>query len=303
MASLKEVRERIRSVKNTQQITSAMKMVSAAKLRRAQQAITELRPYADKLDEMLRNILGALEGDANTEFNRVRPLTNACVVVVTSNRGLAGAFNTNVIKAAEASIREMGKLSGSLDIICIGRKGHEYFRKHYGKREDVRVIKDFVSLFDDLSFDTTKEVPDLIMARFKAHRYDRVYVAFARFKNAAVQYATSEQFLPVEDALLEDADETTAAPNRYRADYIFEPGKEELLAYLVPSILQTKFQAALLDTHASEHGARMTAMDKATENAQELLRELKISYNKARQEAITNEILEIVGGAAALESA
>jgi F-type H+-transporting ATPase subunit gamma len=298
MANLKEVRERIRSVKNTQQITSAMKMVSAAKLRRAQQAITELRPYADKLDEMLRNILTNLEGDASTVFNKVRPVTGACVVVVTSNRGLAGAFNTNVIKAAERSIRELGTLSGPLDIICIGKKGAEYFRKHYGKRDNVKVVTDFQSLFDDLSFDTTKEVPDLIMARFRSGRYDRVYLAYARFKNAAVQYATSEQFLPVEDVVVEGEVKVSTL----KADYIFEPGKEELLAYLVPTILQTKFQAALLDTHASEHGARMTAMDKATENAQELLRELKISYNKARQEAITNEILEIVGGAAALEA-
>ena len=303
MANLKEVRERIRSVKNTQQITSAMKMVSAAKLRRAQQAITELRPYADKLDEMLRNILGALEGDATTVFNKVRPVVGACVVVVTSNRGLAGAFNSNVIKAAEASIRQLGPLSGPLDIICIGRKGSEYFRKHYGKRENVKVVTDYVNLFDNLAFDYTKEVPDLLMARFKSGRYDRVYVAYARFKNAAVQYATSEQFIPVEDELLEGEETTLTDASRYKADYIFEPGKEELLAYLVPSILQTKFQAALLDTHASEHGARMTAMDKATENAQDLLRDLKISYNKARQEAITNEILEIVGGAAALESA
>ncbi|NJB85164.1 F-type H+-transporting ATPase subunit gamma [Lewinella marina] len=301
MANLKEVRERIRSVKNTQQITSAMKMVSAAKLRRAQQAITELRPYADKLDEMLRNILTNLEGDANTTFNKVRPVEGAAVVVVTSNRGLAGAFNTNVIKAAEASIREMGPLSGPLDIICIGRKGAEYFRKHYGKRENVKVVTDFQTLFDDLSFDNTREVPELLMNRFRSGRYDKVFIAYARFKNAAVQFATSEQFLPVEDATPDPSAEA-ATGTKYKADYIFEPGKEELLDYLVPSILETKFQAALLDTHASEHGARMTAMDKATENAQELLRELKISYNKARQEAITNEILEIVGGAAALEA-
>ncbi len=303
MANLKEVRERIRSVRNTQQITSAMKMVSAAKLRRAQQAITELRPYADKLDEMLRNILTNLEGDADTVFNKVRPLTGACVVVVTSNRGLAGAFNTNVIKAAEASIRELGKLEGTLDIIVIGRKGAEYFRKHYGKRPNVRVIGDYQNLFENLAFDYTKEVPELIMDRFRSGRYDRVYIAYARFKNAAVQFATSEQYLPVEDIAVEGAVGESAVKSNFRADYIFEPGKEELLAYLVPSILETKFQAALLDTHASEHGARMTAMDKATENAQDLLRDLKISYNKARQEAITNEILEIVGGAAALESA
>ena len=300
MANLKEVRERIRSVKNTQQITSAMKMVSAAKLRRAQQAITELRPYADKLDEMLRNILTNLEGDADTVFNKVRPVTGACVVVVTSNRGLAGAFNTNIIKAAEASIRELGTFDGPLDIICIGRKGAEYFRKHYGKKEGVKVVTDFQNLFDDLSFDATKEVPQLIMSRFKSERYDKVYLAYARFRNAAVQTAVSEQFLPVTEILDEETPDTDHT--KFRADYIFEPGKEELLSYLVPSILETKFQAALLDTHASEHGARMTAMDKATENAQELLRDLRISYNKARQEAITNEILEIVGGAAALEA-
>ncbi|WP_116105369.1 ATP synthase F1 subunit gamma [Lewinella sp. IMCC34191] len=302
MANLKEVRERIGSVKNTQQITSAMKVVSAAKLRKAQQAITELRPYADKLDEMLRNILTNLEGDADTVFNKVRPVTGACVVVVTSNRGLAGAFNSNIIKAAEASIKELGSFDGPLDIICIGRKGAEYFRKHYGKRENVKVVTDFQTLFEDLSFDVTKEVPQLIMSRFKSQRYDRVYLAYARFRNAAVQTAISEQFLPVEEIVSEENTTTEANSHHYRADYIFEPGKEELLAYLVPSILETKFQAALLDTHASEHGARMTAMDKATENAQELLRDLRISYNKARQEAITNEILEIVGGAAALEA-
>lgn len=301
MANLKEVRERIRSVKSTQQITSAMKMVSAAKLRRAQQAITELRPYADKLDEMLRNILSNLEGDADTVFNQVRPLSGACVVVVTSNRGLAGAFNTNIIKAAERTIKnELGKLDGPLDVICIGRKGADYFKKYYSGGDNVKIITDFQALFDDLGFDNTKEVPELIMSRFKSGRYDRVYVAYARFKNAAVQFATSDRFLPVVEEEKEEQD--NEEQRTIRADYIFEPNKEELLDYLVPSILQTKFQAYLLDTHASEHGARMTAMDKATENAKELLRELKITYNKARQEAITNEILEIVGGAAALEA-
>jgi F-type H+-transporting ATPase subunit gamma len=300
MANLKEVRERIRSVKNTQQITSAMKMVSAAKLRRAQQAITDLRPYAKKLDEMLTNILTNLEGDANTSFNKVRPVNGACVVVVTSNRGLAGAFNANVIKAAEAAIKEqqLVGLSGVLDIVCIGKKGGDYFRKYYAKKDNVRVIMDYVDLFSDLSFDNTKQVPQVIMNRFESGRYDRVFVAYARFKNAAVQFATCDQFLPVEDK--EDNGEKSSTG--LRADYIFEPSKETLLDYLVPSILQTKFQSFLLDTHASEHGARMTAMDKATENAQELLKELKISYNKARQEAITTEILEIVSGAAALEA-
>lgn len=300
MANLKEVRERIRSVKNTQQITSAMKMVSAAKLRRAQQAITDLRPYAEKLDEMLTNILTNLEGDANTSFNKVRPVNGACVVVVTSNRGLAGAFNANVIKAAEATIKEhqLLGLSGTLDIVCIGKKGGDYFRRHYANAGNVRINLDYLDLFADLSFDHTKVVPQLVMNRFESGRYDQVFVAYARFKNAAVQFSTCDQFLPVVDKR-EDGEKNSSG---MRADYIFEPSKEALLDYLVPSILQTKFQSFLLDTHASEHGARMTAMDKATENAQELLKDLKITYNKARQEAITTEILEIVSGAAALEA-
>ncbi len=300
MANLKEVRERIRSVKNTQQITSAMKMVSAAKLRRAQQAIVDLRPYANKLNAMLRNILSNLEGDANTSFNQVRPAKKAALVVVTSNRGLAGAFNTNVIKTAVKTLQEDLQSvveNGQVDVICIGKKGNDYFRKHYTEVKTVNVISEYVALFDDLSFDNTKQVPQRVMDGFENGDYDRVYVSYARFRNAAVQYAETEQFLPVlPPEVTEEASESN-----FKADYIFEPSKEALLDYLVPSILQTTFQKYLLDTHASEHGARMTAMDSATENAQELLRELKISYNKARQEAITNEILEIVGGAAALE--
>ena len=295
MANLKEVRERIGSVKNTQQITSAMKMVSAAKMSRASQRITEMRPYAEKLSEMLTNILSNLEGDASTSFNRVRPLAKACIVVITSSRGLAGAFNTNVIKAAEAAIKN--DLTGyqSLDIICIGKKGAEYFRRHYGDQANVTVETKYQELMSDLTFEVTKEVPELIMNRFEAGVYDRVHVAYARFKNAAVQFAQAEQFLPVEDKSVAEGPTTNA-------DYIFEPSKEVLLEQLVPTILKTQFQSYLLDTNASEHGARMTAMDKATENASELLKELKISYNKARQEAITTEILEIVSGAAALEA-
>ena len=223
-------------------------------------------------------------------------------MVVTSNRGLAGAFNSNVIKAAEASIKQELAGAGRLDIFCIGRKGAEYFRKHYKNTPGVTVNTQYQNLFDDLEFDATRVVPELIMHRFSQGVYDRVYVAYASFKNAAVQFAKSEQFLPVEDKDIAGAAAgAEGTGSTLKADYIFEPGKEELLDYLVPQILETKFQSFLLDTHASEHGARMTAMDKATENAQELLRELKISYNKARQEAITNEILEIVGGAAALE--
>ncbi len=295
MANLKEVRERIKSVKNTQQITKAMKMVSASKLRRAQMAITQMRPYANKLNSMLKNILSNLEGDANTSFGDERAIENACVVVVTSNKGLCGAFNTNVIKAAVATINEKyaaQKAAGKLTIIPIGKKGNAYFQKRY---KDCTIVEDHVLLFDDLSFDNVAEVSQKLMDAFEGKEYDSVHVAYGRFRNAAVQYPECVQFLPVEK--LEAEGENV---QKHKADYIFEPSKEELLKQLIPSILQTQFQKFVLDTHASEHGARMTAMDAATENAEELVKELKISYNKARQEAITKELSEIVGGAAAL---
>lgn len=299
MANLKEVRDRIKSVQNTKQITKAMKMVSASKLRRAQQAIQQMRPYANKLNEMLVNILSNLDGDASTSYGVERPVNRACQVVVTSNRGLAGAFNSNVIKAAVANIN--GKFndvheSGNLTILCIGKKGYEYFTKRYPK---ATIVNDYVALFDKLTYDNVAEVSQMLMDEFSIGDMDAVDVSYCRFKNAAVQYAENEQWLPV--SKLEDDTVATEEKSKIKADYIFEPSQEALLEYLVPSILKTTFQKYLLDTHASEHGARMTAMDKATENADELLKGLKISYNKARQEAITNEILEIVGGAAALE--
>ena len=295
MANLKEVRERIKSVNNTQQITKAMKMVSAAKLRRAQQAIQQMRPYANKLNEMLRNILSNLEGNADTSFGQERPVEKACLVVVTSNRGLCGAFNSNVIKAAVRTIEEKYaavEANGNLTMLFIGKKGYEYFKKRY---TNITFIKDYIEIFNDLTFDNVSVVAQRLMDAFENKEYDAIDVSYGRFKNAATQFTETEQFLPV--AKLEKENE-----DGLRADYIFEPDMESLLQRLIPSILQTQFYKYLLDTHASEHGARMTAMDKATENANELLRELKISYNKARQEAITNEILEIVGGAAALES-
>ncbi|MEO1713142.1 MAG: ATP synthase F1 subunit gamma [Bacteroidota bacterium] len=298
MANLKEVRERIASVKNTQQITKAMKMVSAAKLRRAQTAITEMRPYADKLNQMLRNILSNLDGSADTTFGEEREVKNVAVVVVTSNRGLCGAFNSNIIKATLRMIREdfsQHLEDGRLTLIPIGKKGYDFFRKGH---PEIPMNTDYVTLFDDLSFENVSVVSQLLMDGFEGGTYDKVMVAYARFRNAAVQYHEAVQFLPV--VKLETEEEETKA---HRADYIFEPNQESLLEYLVPSILQTTFHKYLLDTHASEHGARMTAMDAATENANELLNDLKIAYNKARQEAITSEISEIVGGAAALESA
>ncbi len=296
MANLKAVRERIKSVQNTQQITKAMKMVSAAKLRRAQGAIQQMRPYANKLNEMLRNILTNLGGNADTSFGKERPVKKACVVVVTSNRGLCGAFNTNVIKAAVKTIHhKYGEVykEGNLTVLPIGKKGYEFFAKHY---KGVPMIADYVELFSDLSFDNVSQVSQLLMDAFAKEEFDAVDVAYGRFKNAATQYPECEQWLPVPKA-------ETLESNGSKADYIFEPDMESLLETLIPSILQTTFHKYLLDTHASEHGARMTAMDKATENAQDLLKDLKLTYNKARQEAITGEILEIVSGAAALEGA
>ena len=296
MANLKEVRDRIKSVNNTQQITKAMKMVSAAKLRRAQMAIVQMRPYANKLNAMLRNILSNLDGNADTTFGQERPIEKACLVVVTSNRGLCGAFNSNVIKAAVRTIEEKYaavRANGNLTMLFIGKKGHEYFKKRY---KDVTFIEDYVEIFSDLSFDNIAKVAQRLMDAFENKEYDAIDVSYGRFKNAATQFTETEQFLPVAKL------DTEEGEGGVKADYIFEPDMQSLLESLVPSILQTQFYKFLLDTHASEHGARMTAMDKATENANELLRDLKISYNKARQEDITNQILEIVGGAAALES-
>ncbi|MBK8702873.1 MAG: ATP synthase F1 subunit gamma [Saprospiraceae bacterium] len=293
--SLKEVRERIKSVQNTQQITKAMKMVSAAKLRRAQQAIQQMRPYADKLNQMLRNILSNLQGDADTSFGMVRPVEKACIVVVTSSRGLCGAFNTNVIKLAVRAIDEKYsrvRAAGNLTIVCVGKKGYDFFRRRY---RDCNVVGDYVDLATDLSFDNVSTVARSLMAAFENKEFDAIEVAYGRFKNAATQFPELDQFLPV-------AKQKHEADSKAKANYIFEPDMASLLNYLVPSILQTQFHKYLLDTNASEHGARMTAMDKATENAEDLLRNLRISYNKARQESITKEILEIVGGAAALEN-
>lgn len=298
MANLKEVRERIKSVKNTQQITKAMKMVSASKLRKAQTAITQMRPYANKLNSMLVNILSNLEGDANTSFGDEREIENACVVVITSNKGLCGAFNSNIIKAAVATINEKyaeQRKAGKLTIMPIGRKGNDYFQKRY---KDCTIIDDYVFLFNDLSFKNVATASKKLMDSFEAKQFDAIDVAYARFRNAAVQYMECLPYLPVPRL---EKEEEESKKGKMRADYIFEPNKEDLLEYLIPSILQTQFHRFILDTHASEHGARMTAMDAATENAEELVKELRIDYNKARQEAITKELSEIVGGAAALE--
>ncbi len=296
--NLKEVRDRIASVNNTQQITKAMKMVSASKLRLAQGAIQRMRPYADKLNDMLRNILSNMDGDSSTMYGVERPVEKVCIVVVTSNRGLCGAFNTNINKAVVKKLTEdyASQLeAGNVSLVFIGKKGYDFFRKRY---TNIQFHTDNLLLFDDLSFDNVKKVSQWLMDGFLNQKFDRVDVAYGFFKNAAVQYSLVQQFLPVEKL---EVSEEGAEERKHKVDYTFEPDQQELLDYLVPSILQTQFQKYLLDTHASEHGARMTAMDKASENANDLLKELKLSYNKARQEAITKEILEIVGGAAALE--
>lgn len=292
---LKEVRERISSVINTQQITKAMKMVSAAKLKRAQDSIVQMRPYSQRLDAMLKNILSNLEGGADTSLGIEREVEKALVVVITSSKGLCGAFNTNIIKAAKATIEEKYSdvlQKGNLSVLCIGKKGNEFFRKNF---DNINLISDHVDLFSDLEFENVAEIGQYIISGFESGEFDAVDVCYGRFKNAGMQFAESEIFLPVPKI------ESQGAKSSSKKDYIFEPGKEELLDELIPTILKTTLHRYALDTHASEHGARMTAMDKATENAQEMLTELKISYNKARQEAITKELSEIVGGAAALQ--
>jgi F-type H+-transporting ATPase subunit gamma len=293
---LKEVRERIKSVISTQQITKAMKMVSAAKLRRAQNAIVQMRPYAERLNRMLSNILSNLDGDANTSFGVEREVKNVLIVVMTSNRGLCGAFNTNINKECTALLN--GKYAafrkgGNVNLLFVGKKGYDFFRRRF---TDLNFITDYIGLYDKPTYEEASELAKALMAEFSSGKYDAIEVVYSRFRNAAVQIPTAEQWLPVAKM---EAPETGKASKK--ADYIFEPDKVTLLETLVPSILQLQFHKCLLDTVASEHGARMTAMDNATENAEELLKNLRIHYNKARQEAITTELGEIVGGAAALE--
>ncbi len=296
-ANLKEVRERMTSIKSTMQITKAMKMVSAAKLRRAQQAIVQMRPYSNKQNEMLTNIVSNLDGDIEITYALERPETNVLIVVVTSNRGLCGAFNSFVSKEAVKLVEEKyaaQHASGNLSLMFIGKKGYDYFRTRF---EGLNYINDHSNLFADLTFGSTAAIASKIMKQFEDKEYDKVEVVYGEFKNAAVQYFKAEQFLPIQKIATEEG----GADDSKNSLFKFEPSAAELLKHMVPSILKTQFHKFMLDTHASEHGARMTAMDKATENADDLLKDLKITYNKARQEAITKEISEIVGGVAALE--
>jgi F-type H+-transporting ATPase subunit gamma len=293
---LKEVRERIKSVISTQQITKAMKMVSAAKLRRAQNAIVQVRPYAERLNRMLSNILSNLDGDATTSFGKEREVKNALIVVMTANRGLCGAFNTNINKEAVAIIDAKyakQRASGNVTVLFVGKKGYDFFRRRFN---DLKFITEFIGLYEQPAYDEASVVSKGLMAEFSSGKYDAIEVVYGRLRNAATQIPTAEQWLPVAKLKVEED-----AKSKKKADYIFEPDKVTLLETLVPSILQLQFHKCLLDTVASEHGARMTAMSSATDNAEELLKNLRINYNKARQEAITTELGEIVGGAAALE--
>ena len=286
MANLKEIRNRIVSVSSTMQITSAMKMVSAAKLKKAQDAITSMRPYASKLNNLVQNLSSSLELDMNSPFVSVREKNSILLVAITSNRGLCGAFNSNVIKKTRQLINE--KFSDKkVSLITIGKKGSEVL----GKKENIISSHDYI--FDDLNYEKADEISKEIMQGFKKELYDEVILVYNRFKNAATQIVETETFLPIEENL---DDKSLKSP-----DYIFEPNQSEIVNELLPKALSIKFFKALRDSFASEHGARMTAMHKATDNATELRDQLKLTYNKARQAAITNEILEIVGGAEALE--
>lgn len=288
---LKEVRNRIKSVQSTQQITKAMKMVSAAKLRRAQDAIIQMRPYAQKLQEMLTNIVSSSEGEASMALAAERPVEKVLLIVITSDRGLAGAFNGTLVKLAKAAIAEKYAeqyKKGNVTIWNIGKKGYEHFIKNNYKADAT-----FKDIFLHLSFENVQKASQAAMKAFEERQFDVVEIIYSQFKNAATQVYQVERFLPI-PKMAKKAGEK-------KADFIYDPSKEELIAELMPKILNTQLYKAVLDSNASEHGARMTAMDKASENANEMLRSLKISYNRARQAAITTELTEIVAGAAALQ--
>ena len=289
--ALKEVRNRIKSVQSTQQITKAMKMVSAAKLRRAQDAITQMRPYAQKLQEMLSNIVSSAESDVKMALAADRPTEKVLILLVTSDRGLCGGYNSNLIKLAKQVIQQKypdQMAAGNVQILPIGKKGYEHFQKN-----GYKVVDDFWQIFTGLSFEKVQDAAQYAMDAFANKQVDAVDLVYSEFKNAATQRYIAEQFLPVQKVV--------ATESRKKTDFIFEPNKEVLIEELMPKILNTQLYKAVLDGNASEHGARMTAMDKASENANELLKNLKISYNRARQAAITTELTEIVSGAAALQ--
>ena len=289
---LKEVRERIGSVQNTKQITSAMKMVAAAKLRRAQDAITRMRPYAEKLQAVLSNVSGSIDSGEGV-FSEKRETKQVLYVAITSNRGLCGGFNNNIMKAIRL---EMSKTDATCHVLPLGKKANDAYKKE-PELSPVGFDEDAWQIFDDLNFDRAQVVAEHIMEQFVLGQYDEVKIVYNRFVNAAVQVATVENFLPLEPAIA-DAESSSEIDT----DYIFEPSQAEIVERIIPNSLKVQLYKGLLDSHAAEHGARMTAMHQATENAGELLRDLRISYNKARQASITTEILEIVAGSEALGS-
>jgi F-type H+-transporting ATPase subunit gamma len=292
MASLKEVRNRIVSVNSTQQITKAMKMVSAAKLRRATDAITQMRPYAKKLAEMIATVSAKTEAGQDNVYTQVRPIAKVLVIVVTSDRGLCGAFNANIGKATIALIQEKYAdlhAAGQVEVLTLGKKGAEYLG-----RRGYKLNTDHTEIFSGLNFGKVRVVGDEILADFAAGKYDVVELIFNEFKNVATQIIRTEQLLPLQ----ENTDTATAS----NVDYIFEPSEEQIINELIPKSVKLSIFRSLLESNASEHGARMTAMDKATDNAGELIKALKLEYNRSRQAAITKEILEIVGGAEALSA-
>lgn len=291
MANLKEIRIRIASVISTRQITSAMKMVSAAKLRKAQDAILQIRPYAGKLHDILMNLVDSLSAGEENEYAQERDPARVLLVVITSNKGLCGAFNSNVIKKTVQLIEEdyaAQAARGNVHLLVIGKKGYDYFRSNA-----YPVIENLSNLYDHLSFENVSPLVENLMEKFLKKEYDRIILIYNQFKNAAVQLLTVETFLPVKIEIPKEQE-------AIHPDYIFEPTKEIMVKEIIPKSLKVQFYKALLDSFAAEHGARMTAMYKATENATELLNTLRLNYNKARQASITNEILEIVSGANAL---
>ena len=293
MANLKLIRIRIASVKSTRQITSAMKMVSAAKLRKAQDKILRLRPYARKLHEILVGLSQNLaESEVENIYGRTTVPEKILLVIITSNRGLCGAFNSNVIKETKRIVSDIYPeqfSQGNVTLLPVGKKGYDYFRKL-----NYRMLPDCNHLLNDLTFNNVVVVAESIMNRFVSGEYDRVEIIYNQFKNAAVQNLTDETFLPVESV-------QQGKPESAPADYIYEPTKEEIIKELIPKSLKIQFYKAVLDSFVAEHGARMTAMHKATDNATEMIRDLTLQYNKARQAAITNQILEVVSGAEALK--
>ena len=284
MANLKELRSRITSVSSTMQITSAMKMVSAAKLSRAQDAITQMRPYSEKLTQLLQDLSATLDDDTSSKYSEEREVKNVLMVAISSNKGLACAFNTNIVKAVKYKAKNDYD-SKKIDLYTLGKKANDVLKKDY------EVYKNNNAIYDDLSFENVSEIAEELMQLFLDEKYDKIVLVYNQFKNAATQVVQHEQFLPIEQFETEE---------EKQLDYLFEPSKIEIVKELIPKSLKMQLFKALRDSFASEHGARMTAMHKATDNAKELRDDLKLSYNKARQASITNEILEIVGGAEAL---